>query len=280
MFVHPTAIVDAKAQCEEGVLIGPYCVVGPDVVLGKNVQLLSHVVVEGNTTIGEGTVVYPFATLGHRPQDLKYNGEPSELRIGVHNQIREHVTMHTGTQHGRMMTVVGDHCLFMAGSHVAHDCIVGDRVVMANQATLGGHVTVGDRVIIGGLAAILQFTRIGQCAIVSGTAGVADDVIPFGSVIGSRARLSGLNIIGLERNNFSKQDISALRKAYSTLFVKSSGTMMQRLAQLGEELLSVPAVKIIHDFISAAPTRSFCMPRAREDWRPQEGSSYGKSAQS
>jgi UDP-N-acetylglucosamine acyltransferase len=228
--IHPAAIVDPAAQLGADVDIGPFCTVGPDVKLGDRVRLISHVVVDGKTTIGEGTVVYPFASLGLRPQDLKFHGEPSTLEIGKNNQIREHVTMNPGTEGGGMVTRVGDNCLFMVNTHVAHDCILGNNVIMANNATLAGHVTVGDFVIIGGLSAVHQFVRLGSFAIIGGMSGVEKDVIPFGLVKGERAHLAGLNMVGLERRGFGREDVRALRSAYRMLFAPE-GTLAERLEE-------------------------------------------------
>ena len=194
--IHSTAIVDPKATLAGDVTIGPYSVVGENVVLGAGVRLMSHVVVDGHTQVGAGTVIYPFASIGLPPQDLKYGGEPSVLEIGVNNVIREHVTMNPGTEGGGMITRIGDNCLFMVASHVAHDCQLGDHVIMANNAALGGHVSVGEWAILGGLSAIHQYVRIGRHAIVGGMSGVEHDVIPYGSVMGDRARLAGLNLVG------------------------------------------------------------------------------------
>ena len=199
--VHPTAVVSSQSNIGNDVKIGPYCVIGPDVVIGDRVFLHSHVVIDGQTVIGEGTNIYPFASIGLVPQDLKYKGESSSLIIGARNQIREHVTMNPGTEGGGMKTVIGDDCLFMIGSHVAHDCIIGNHVILANNATLGGHVEVGDFAIIGGLSGIHQFVRIGAHAMVGGMSGVEQDLIPYGSAMGERAKLRGLNLIGLQRRN-------------------------------------------------------------------------------
>ena len=192
--VHPTAIVDSGAKLADDVTIGPYCLVGGEVSLGVGVEVMSHVVIDGRTEIGQGCRIYPFTALGLRPQDLKYEGEPSHLVIGDNNTIREHVTMNPGTRGGGMVTRVGNDCLFMVGVHVAHDCRIGDNVIMAKEATLAGHVVVEDHAIIGGLAAVHQFVRIGQHAMVGGMSGVEQDVIPFGSVMGERASLTGLNL--------------------------------------------------------------------------------------
>ncbi|WP_372396676.1 acyl-ACP--UDP-N-acetylglucosamine O-acyltransferase [Azospirillum sp. HJ39] len=258
--IHPSAIVDPAAKLGEGVGIGPFCVVGPDVTLGDGVRLVSHVAVDGRTSIGADTVIYPFASIGHRPQDLKFHGEPSELVIGARNQIREHVTMNPGTEGGGMITRVGDDGLFMMGSHVAHDCIVGDHVIMANNATLGGHVTLGDYVIIGGLSAVRQFVRIGSHAMIGGMSGVENDVIPFGLVMGDRARLAGLNLVGLERRGFKKDDIHALRAAYRMLF-GPEGTFAERVEEVGRDFGERALISDVLTFIRAKEARSLCQPR-------------------
>ena len=258
--IHPSAIVDPAAKLGEGVAIGPFCVVGPDVTLGDGVRLVSHVAVDGRTSIGAETVIYPFASIGHRPQDLKFHGEPSELVIGARNQIREHVTMNPGTEGGGMITRVGDDGLFMMGSHVAHDCIVGDHVIMANNATLGGHVTLGDYVIIGGLSAVRQFVRIGSHAMIGGMSGVENDVIPFGLVMGDRARLAGLNLVGLERRGFKKDDIHALRAAYRMLF-GPEGTFAERVDEVGRDFGERALISDVLSFIRAKEARSLCQPR-------------------
>jgi UDP-N-acetylglucosamine acyltransferase len=257
--VHATAIVDPKARLGAGVTIGPYCTVGPDVELGDGVRLLSHAVVDGRTRIGPETVIYPFASIGHRPQDLKYHGEPSSLEIGANNQIREYVTMNPGTEGGGMVTRVGDNCLFMMSSHVAHDCLVGNNVILANNATLAGHVIVGDYAIIGGLAAIQQFVRIGAHAMIGGMSGVENDVIPYGMVKGERAQLAGLNIVGLERRGFGREDIHALRSAYRMLFA-SEGTMAERLADVAEHYADQTLVTAMIDFIRNRTGRPLCQP--------------------
>lgn len=258
--IHPSAIVDPAAKLGEGVDIGPFCVVGPDVTLGDGVRLVSHVAVDGRTSIGADTVIYPFASIGHRPQDLKFHGEPSELVIGARNQIREHVTMNPGTEGGGMITRVGDDGLFMMGSHVAHDCVVGDHVIMANNATLGGHVTLGDYVIIGGLSAVRQFVRIGSHAMIGGMSGVENDVIPFGLVMGDRARLAGLNLVGLERRGFKKDDIHALRAAYRMLF-GPEGTFAERVDGVGRDFGERALISDVLSFIRAKESRSLCQPR-------------------
>ena len=258
--IHATAIVPSGAQLGAGVCVGPYCVLGESVVLGDNVTLHAHVAVAGRTRIGAGTVIFPFASIGHPPQDLKYSGETSELIIGASNGIREHVTMNPGTAGGGMVTRIGDNGLFMAGAHVAHDCHVGNHVILANHATLAGHVSVGDYAILGGLSAVQQFARIGQHAMIGGMSGVVDDVIPYGSVLGNRAHLGGLNVIGLKRRGFSREQIHGLRNAYRMLFA-AEGTLQERLEDVAALFSDHAEVMEIVDFIRSA-TRSICTPEA------------------
>lgn len=259
--IHPTALVDPRAELGAGVEIGPFCTVGPDVVLEDGVRMISHVVVGGRTRVGSGTLMYPFAVIGLAPQDKKYAGEPSTLEIGANCVIREHVTMHPGTEPGGMRTVVGPGGLFMVNVHIAHDCLIGAHVIMANNATLGGHVSVGDHAMIGGNAAVHQFVRIGAHAMIGGMSGVENDVIPFGSVMGDRARLSGLNIVGLKRRGFSREVIHSLRTAYRLLFAQE-GTMTERLADVAELYADNPPVMDIIAFIRADSSRAICQPRA------------------
>ena len=258
--IHPTAIVDPKAELGDGVVIGPYCIVEAGVTLESGVRLHSHVVVGGATRVGVETEVYPFATIGLPPQDLKYAGESSELIIGQRNRIREHVTMNPGTAEGGMITSLGDDCLLMVGSHIAHDCRVGNHVVMANNATLGGHVTVGDFAILGGLSAVHQFVRIGRHAIIGGMSGVESDVIPYGSVMGDRAKLSGLNVIGLKRRNFAKDEIHNLRTAYRMLFAEE-GTLQERMDDVVEMFGGSADIMEIVDFMRADSSRGLTQPR-------------------
>jgi len=257
--IHVSAVVDPKAKLGADVVIGPFCTVGPEVQLGDKVRLVSHVAVDGRTTIGAGTVIYPFASIGHRPQDLKYHGELSTLEIGANNQIREHVTMNPGTEGGGMITRVGDNGLYMVGVHIAHDCAIGNNVVMANNATLAGHVHVGDFAVIGGLAAVHQFVRIGPHAMIGGMSGVENDVIPYGMVKGERAHLAGLNIVGLERRGFNREDIHTLRSAYRMLFSKE-GTMAERLEDVVEHYGKQSLVDGMVDFIRSRSSRALCQP--------------------
>ena len=258
--IHPTAVIEKGAALGTGVKIGPYCVIGPNVKLGDNVELKSHVAVDGYTTIGDETVVFPFASLGHAPQDLKFKGEKSELLIGKRNKIREHVTMNPGTEGDKMKTVVGDNCLFMMSSHVAHDCIVGNNVILANNATLAGHVEVGDYSIIGGLSAVHQFVRIGPFAMIGGMSGVEYDVIPFGLVKGERAHLAGLNYIGLERRGFTKEQVQTLMKAFKQLF-DGAGTLSERTEKVANDYKNEQAVMRVIDFIRAKEGRSVLQPK-------------------
>ena len=229
--IDPRAAVAPGAQLGHGVVVGPWCTVGPDVVLGDNVRLISHTVIDGHTRIGDGATVYPFATIGMAPQDLKYKGEPTETEIGARTIVREHVTIHRGTAGGTGITRVGAGCLLMAVVHVAHDCALGDGVVVANNVVMGGHVEIGDGAVIGGAAALHQFVRIGRGAMVGGVSGVEADVIPFGMVIGNRARLSGLNVVGLRRRGLPRESIAALRRAFRGLF-GGAGAFADRLAAL------------------------------------------------
>jgi UDP-N-acetylglucosamine acyltransferase len=259
--VHPTAIVSPEATIADSVEIGPYCVVGEHVNLGERVKLISHVVVEGRTSIGADTHIYPFASIGHRPQDLKYHGEPSRLEIGERNQIREHVTVNPGTEGGGMLTKVGNDCLFMMSAHVAHDCKVGNNVILVNSATLAGHVNVGDYAIMGGLSAAHQFVRIGRHAMIGGMTGVESDVIPYATVTGNRAHLSGLNLVGLKRRGYDREAIHELRNAYRLLFAPE-GTMAERLEEVAEQFKGVDLVMEIVDFIRADSSRAICQPKS------------------
>jgi UDP-N-acetylglucosamine acyltransferase len=257
--VHPTAIVAKSAQLDETVTVGPYCIIGDSVTLGRGVRLTSHVVVEGVTEVGEACEIRAFANIGGPPQHLAYKGEPTKLVIGARNIIREHVTMHTGTPGGRGVTAVGSDGLFMVGSHVAHDCIIGDHVVLAQGATVGGHVVMGDYVFMGGLAAVHQFSRVGRYAFIGGLAAVTKDVIPYGSVWGNHAHLEGLNLVGLKRRGFSRETISAMRAAYR-LMMADEGTFQERLEDVAQTYAATPEVMEIVDFIRSEANRPLCLP--------------------
>ncbi|MFD2261269.1 acyl-ACP--UDP-N-acetylglucosamine O-acyltransferase [Lacibacterium aquatile] len=258
--IHPSSLVEAGAELGEGVEIGPFCHVGPHVKLGDRVRLVSHVVVAGHTTIGEGTELYPFSAAGLPPQHRGYKNEPTELIIGKNCVIREQATLHPGTTFDEGRTVVGDNCLLMVATHIAHDCVVGNNVVMANGAVIGGHVKVGDFVTFGGMCAVHQFVRIGKYAMIGGMSGVENDVIPYGSVMGDRARLAGLNVVGLKRRGFDRDAIHLLRKAYRLMFA-AEGTMAERLDDVLELFQDNQVVMDIVEFVRADSARPICQPR-------------------
>lgn len=258
-FIHPSAIIEPGASIGPGCHIGPYCSVGKNVVLGTGVELLSHVVVTGFTSIGDKTTCYPFSSIGHIPQDLKYKGEDSKLEIGTHNIIREHVTIQPGTHDGGMITTIGHHNLFMASSHVAHDCHVGSHIVMANNATLAGHVIIQDRVIIGGLSAVRQFVRIGENAMISGMTGIINDVIPFGLVFGNRGVLEGLNIVGMKRRQLSREKIIEMNDLYKKIF-HTEGTIEEKVEKLLQKNHSSTALLILNFLRGKAP-HGYCLPK-------------------
>ncbi len=262
--IHPRAIVAPSATIGEGVTIGPWCQVGPDVTIESGATLISHVVADGHTVIGADALMYPFSTIGMAPQDLKYKNEPTRCRLGARTQVREHVTIHRGTVTGSGLTEVGDDCLLMAGVHVAHDCVVGNNVVVANNVLMGGHVTIGDFAVVGGGAAIHQFTRIGRAAMIGGMAGVEADVIPFGTVMGNRAHLAGLNIIGLRRRGYDRAQIHAVRAAFRLMF-RGDGVFSDRVeearAAFGHEVL----VAELLAFIDTTSRRGLIRAAAIED---------------
>jgi UDP-N-acetylglucosamine acyltransferase len=246
--IHPTAIIARGAELGIGVHIGPYCTVGANAVIEDRAELVSHVVVDGHARIGPDVVLYPFCTVGLAPQDLKYQGQPTRCEIGARTQVREHCTIHRGTVTGKGITRIGADCLLMAVAHVAHDCTLGDHVIIANNAVMGGHVSIGDHAVIGGAAAIHQYVRIGRAAMIGGVSGVEADVIPFGSVLGNRARLVGLNVIGLKRRGFDKSQIQLLHNAFRDLF-RHEGVFAQRLtaarARYGAEALIAEVLEFI-----------------------------------
>ncbi len=259
--IHRTAVIGDATRIGVGVEIGPYCVIGDDVQLGDNVTLKSHVVIDGCTEIGANTIIYPFSSIGLPPQDMKFKGEQSRLIIGERNTIREYVTINPGTEGGGLLTKIGNDCLIMVGAHIAHDCAIGNFVIMVNNATLGGHVVIGDYAIIGGLSAIHQFVRVGPHAMVGGMSGVENDVIPYGSTIGDRARLSGLNIVGLKRRNFSKEGIHQLRAAYRMLFAEE-GTLGERIEDVAGMFKEHSAVMDIVEFMRANSQRGLTQPKS------------------
>ncbi|MDR3151299.1 MAG: acyl-ACP--UDP-N-acetylglucosamine O-acyltransferase [Holosporaceae bacterium] len=258
--VHKTALVSEKAKIGKNVKIGSYSVIGDHVELGDNVEVMSHVCIDGFTTIGEKTRIFPFAAIGYIPQDLKFRGEKSRLIIGENNSIREYVTMHPGTANDAMETVVGNDNLLMVGVHIAHDCVIGNNIVMGNNVTLGGHVHVADNVIIGGLSALHQFVRIGQGAIIGGMSGVERDVIPHSTVKGERASLAGLNIEGLRRANVTKNEIHSLQKAFDIIFYEKN-TLAESLKILETTFQQQRYVMDVVNFMKQKSERSFCRPK-------------------
>ncbi|KZY35711.1 acyl-[acyl-carrier-protein]--UDP-N-acetylglucosamine O-acyltransferase [Roseovarius sp. HI0049] len=256
--IHPSAVVEPGAQLGQGCHVGPFCHVGPDAKLGDGVTLKSHVVVSGDTEIGEDCTLFPFACIGEIPQDLKFRGEKTKLVIGARNRIREHVTMNTGTEGGGGVTRVGDDGLFMAGCHVAHDVQVGHRVIIVNNAALAGHCVIEDDVIIGGLSGVHQWVRIGQGAIIGAVTMVTNDVIPHGLVQAPRGELDGLNLVGLKRRGVARSDITALRAAFQML-AQGEGSFQERARRLGEETESAYVSQIVN-FITAGSDRSFLTP--------------------
>lgn len=260
--VHSSAVIAPEASLADSVKIGPFCVVGPHVTLGEDVVLHSHAVVEGHTTIGARTQVFPFASIGHQPQDLKFGGEVTRVLIGSDTIIREHVTINPGTQGGRQQTVVGDNCMLMVGAHVAHDCIVGDRVILVNNATLGGHVVIGENTIVGGLAAIHQFVRVGRDVMIGGMSGVENDVIPYGMVMGERASLNGLNLVGMKRRGHERSNIVALQDAYKKLFLEP-GNFADRLDDMENEESDCEPIRDVLTFIQGESSRGLLHPKKK-----------------
>jgi len=256
--IHPSAIVEQGAIVGAGCVVGPFCHVGPNVCLSERVTLKSHVVVQGHTTIGDETFIYPFACIGEIPQDLKFKGEETRLEIGRRNRIREHVTMNTGTEGGGGLTKIGDDGLFMAGCHIAHDCIIGNSVIVVNSAAIAGHCVLDDDVIVGGLSGVHQFVRIGKGAIIGAVTMVTNDVIPYGLVQAPRGELDGLNLVGLKRRGVSRADITALRAAFQML-AQGEGAFQDRAKRLGDETDSGYVHEIV-DFIMGSSDRSFLTP--------------------
>ena len=256
--IDKTAIINQNAKVHSSVKIGPFTVIGPNVEIDENVVIHSHVNISGNTKIGKGNVFYPFASIGNDPQDLKYNAEDTSLIIGDNNKFREYVTVNPGTIGGGGITKIGNNCLFMISSHVAHDCNVGNNVIIANNVPLGGHVTLEDNVVIGGNAAVQQFTRIGQMAMIGGMTGVLHDVIPYGLSTGNRNSLQGLNLIGLRRAKFENKDILGLSEAYKEIFATKN--INENISKLNGSFQENPLVKNVIDFITKDKKRSICTP--------------------
>ena len=256
--IHKTSIIHTNAKISNSAKIGPYAAIGSEVEIDDNVEIYSHVNVEGNTKIGKGTKIFPFASIGTQPQDLKYKGEPNSLIIGKNNIIREYVTINPGTKGGGSVTRIGDSCLFMISSHIAHDCQIGNNVVIANNVPLGGHVIIEDSVTIGGNSAVQQFTRIGRLAMIGGMTGVLKDVIPFGLSFGNRNYLKGLNLIGLRRNKYENKTIIELDDAYKKIF--SSKNLHENLSKINGEYKNNILVQEVTQFIAKDKKRPICFP--------------------
>jgi UDP-N-acetylglucosamine acyltransferase len=260
--IHSSSVISKKAKIGNNVKIGPFCVIGDNVLLEDGVDLISNVHIEGNTKIGKKTKIFPFACIGTSPQDLKYENEPNSLLIGERNTIREYVTINPGTRGGGGQTTIGNDCLLMISSHIAHDCKVGNNVIIANNVPLGGHVTIEDSVVIGGNSAVQQYTRIGRLAMIGGMTGVLKDVIPFGLSIGNRNHLQGLNLIGLRRKNYENKKIMELNKAYDEIF--SSKNFHENLSKINGEFKDNELVEEVVNFIAKDKKRAICTPLNKE----------------
>ena len=255
------SFIDDKAVIANNVKVGPFCFIGKNVNIAKNCHIHNHVSITGNITIGENTEIFPFASIGSSPQDLKYKGEATTIKIGKNCKIREYVTINPGTNGGGKITSVGDNCLLMIGTHIAHDCRVGNNVIFANHSTLAGHVIVEDNVVVGALSAIHQFCRIGEGAMIGGMSGITADVIPFSTVMGNRAKLSGINILGLKRRNEKKKDISEFRKTFKYIFFDKKETFRDRVKEVmkkknNNNIIISKLLKFLHNHSD----RSYCMP--------------------
>ena len=256
--IHKTAIVDPKSKISSNVDVGAYSVIGPNVEVGENTIIQSHVSIIGNTKIGKKNKIYPFASIGNDPQDLKFNGEDTKLEIGDNNKIREYVTINPGTKGGGGITKIGNGCLFMVSSHIAHDCLVEDNVILANNVPLGGHAHIGQNVIIGGNSAVQQFTRVGKFAMIGGMCGVVRDIIPYGIAHGNRSVLQGLNLIGLRRKNIPNKEIKILSDAYKQIFKNENLT--ENLNNLSKDFKSNELVAEVIEFIEKDKKRPICTP--------------------
>ena len=256
--IHKTAIIDPKAKISSTVEIGPYSIIGPDVEIGDHVIIQSHVNITGHTTIGKNNKIFPFASIGNDPQDMKYNGEKTKLLVGDNNTIREYVTINPGTVQGGGITKIGNNNLIMINAHIAHDCLIGNNIVIANSAAIAGHAEINDFVIIGGNCGVQQFTRIGKMAMIGGMTGVSRDVIPYGLSTGNRNYLNGINVVGLRRNKVSNKDIIGLTDAYKEIF--SSESLKENLNKLNGNFRNNSLVKEVLEFINKDKKRPICTP--------------------
>lgn len=258
--IHASAVIEDGAIIGDDAEIGPFCHIGPDVRIGPGARLRSHVAIAGTTTIGAGLVAFPFSSIGHQPQDLKFKGEQNSLTIGDNCTIREGVTINPGTEGGGASTTIGNNCSLLANAHVGHDCHIGNHVVLVNNVMIAGHVTLGDFVICAGGSAVIQFTRVGPHAFVGGLTGLENDLIPYGLAMGNRAHLAGLNMIGLRRRNFTRDAIHDLRRAYRSLFAEE-GTLKERVEDVAQEFKGHAQVEEILQFIRTGGDRAICQPR-------------------
>ncbi len=254
------SVVHKDCKIGKNVKIGPFCSIGANVSIGDNCVIHSNVVISGNVNIKKNVEIFPFVSIGTIPQDLKYKGEKTKILIDENCKIREYVTINLGTQGGGGITKIGKNCLLMIGTHIAHDCIVGNNVIFANHSTLAGHVTIEDNVVVGALSAIHQFSRIGEGAMIGGMSGVTADVVPFSTVIGNRAKLSGLNLVGLKRNKFKKNEIIELRKAFKYIFFSKNKTLNDRVIEIKKKKLNFYTIDSILCFLKSKSKRSFIMP--------------------
>ncbi len=268
--IHPTAIIEDQVTLGDNNIIGPYCYLSGKVKLGDNNKLNSHVVISGNTKIGNGNQFFSFANIGDTPQDLKFTDEASYVEIADNNVFREQVTVHSGTEQGnpyfekKSLTKIGSGSLFMVGSHIAHDCFIADKVILANNATLAGHVTIEENVIIGGLSAVQQFVRVGAHAIVGGMSGVENDVLPYSLIMGERAALAGLNLVGLKRRDFSKEQISNIKNAFAEIFAEEENTVFaERITALAAKYQGNPEIEKLVEFINNATQKAICKPKTK-----------------
>ena len=256
--IHHTAIIDPKAKISSSVSIGAFTVIGPNVEIGENTIIQSHVSIIGNTKVGKNNKIYPFASIGNDPQDLKFDGEVTKLEIGDNNKIREYVTINPGTKGGGGLTKIGNNCLFMVSSHIAHDCLVEDNVILANNVPLGGHAHIEENVIIGGNSAVQQFTRVGKSSMIGGMCGVVRDIIPYAMVHGNRSILQGLNLIGLRRKNIPNKEILVLTEAYKEIFKDENLTT--NLKNLKDEFKKNDLVNDVVKFLEKDKKRPICTP--------------------
>jgi len=265
--IHASSIIEPSVKLGDNITVGPFCYISGEVEIGDDCVLNSHVVISGKTKIGKANIFHPFANIGAEPQDLKFEGEDSSTIIGDNNVFRENVTIHSGTTTGNKyhdlynITKVGSGGLYMVGSHVAHDCVVGDNVILANNATLAGHVSVGDNVIVGGLSAVQQFVRIGDHAIIGGMSGIENDVVPYALVMGDRASLAGINLVGLKRRKFSKDEILNIKSAYDLLFEGDDQNFADRIELLSEKFANDNKVKLIIDFLNSSAQKAILKPK-------------------